>query len=123
MPVLGLFQNAPTHDDAKVGHPLQIIQSTIILIKRASHNLKTHNNPTMSGHTSEATMPLNTTEQPDDPLPSPNDFNTNGPPSSTAPSSKPSGQWLTWAIGSGAFAAFNGVFAKLYVAIVVLLHV
>jgi len=69
----------------------------------------------MSGQTSRATVPLNTAEQPDDPLPSPNDFSTNAQPASTTPTPKPSGQWLTWALGSGAFAAFNGVFAKLYV--------
>jgi drug/metabolite transporter (DMT)-like permease len=52
-------------------------------------------------------------QQPDDPLPSPTSFPD--PSSSTnlpTPAHK-STQWLTWALGSGAFAAFNGVFAKL----------
>jgi len=55
----------------------------------------------------------NTMDQPDDPLPSPTSFPD---PSSTHPPTAPthkSTQWLTWALGSGAFAAFNGVFAKL----------
>jgi len=52
--------------------------------------------------------------QPDDPLPSPTSFPdpSSSANSSTAPAHK-STQWLTWALGSGAFAAFNGVFAKL----------
>ena len=53
-------------------------------------------------------------DQPDDPLPSPTSFpDPSSSAHTTAAAAHKSTQWLTWALGSGAFAAFNGVFAKL----------